>query len=89
VCPPKTLEDLVEFILQAEARKVRSDETISELITRFGPSKEDAELAWDRTLGGLVRAATGNQINCPEREKDPVAGISYQACLREPAVIVI
>ena len=87
VCPPQTLEELVEFVLQAEVRKVPSDETTIELVTRFGLSEEDAGLAWDRALGGLVRAATGNPVNCPVREKDPVAWISYHRCLREPALI--
>jgi hypothetical protein len=87
VCPPRTLEELVEFVLQAEIRKVPSDETVGTLATRFGLSVEDAGLAWDRTLGGLVRAATGIPANCPARGKDPVAWISYHRCLREPAII--
>jgi hypothetical protein len=87
VCLPRTLEELVEFVLQAEASRAPSDSTVAELVTRFGLSDEDAGLAWDRTLGGLVRAATGNPANCPVREKDPVAWISYQRCLREPALI--
>ena len=87
ICPPQTLEELVEFVLQAEVRKVPSDATNAELVTRFGLSEEDAGLAWDRALGGLVRVATGNLANCPVREKDPVAWISYHRCLREPALI--
>ncbi len=87
VCPPLTLDELVEFVLQAEVRQVPSDATTAELVTRFGLSDEDAALAWDRALGGLVRAATGNPVNCPVREKDPVAWISYQRCLREPSLI--
>ena len=87
VCAPQTLEELVEFVLQAEVRKVPSDQTTAELVSRFGLSEEDAVLAWDRSLGGLVRAATSNPANCPFREKDPVAWISYQRCLREPALI--
>jgi hypothetical protein len=87
VCPPQTLEELVEFVLQAEARKAPSDETAADLVTRFGLPEEDAGLAWDRALGGLVRAATGNPTNCPSREKDPVAWISYRRCLQEPALI--
>jgi hypothetical protein len=85
VCPPQTLEDLVEFILQAEVRKVPSAAIVAELVTKFGLSVEYAELAWDRTLGGLLRAATA--ANCPEQKKDPVAWISYQRCKREPALI--
>jgi hypothetical protein len=87
VCPLQTLEELVEFVLQAEVRKAPSDSTTADLVTKFRLSEEDARLAWDRALGGLVRAATGNPANCPVREKDPVAWISYQRCLREPALI--
>src|SRR5262245_15845121 len=87
VCPPRTLDDLVEFVLGAERQKVSYPDTIQALQTRFGLSEEDAELAWDRTLGGLVRAATGEPLNCPVREKDPVAWISYHRCLQEPALI--
>jgi hypothetical protein len=45
--------------------------------------------AGDRTLGGLVRAATGNPAHCPSKEKDPVAWSSYQRCLRDPALIAV
>jgi hypothetical protein len=87
VCPPATLEDLVEFVLQAEVQKVPFEATVAALTAKFGLSREDAELAWDRALGGLVRAATGNPANCPSKEKDPVAWISYQRGLRDPALI--
>ena len=87
VAPGRTLDELVEFVLQAEARKVASASTVAELVTQFGLSQDDAELAWDRSLGGLVRAATGNPANCPDEQNDPVAWISYHRSLREPALI--
>lgn len=87
VRPPRTLEELVDFVLDAEARKVPSGDTTTEVMTQFGLTEEDARLAWDRALGGVVRAATSIEANRPDPEKDPVAWISYQRCLREPSLI--
>ena len=87
VQPPHTLSELVDFVLDAESRKVPSPDTVSNIAAGFGLSEDDAALAWDRALGGLVRAATGNSVNCPDKDKDPVAWISYQRCLLEPALI--
>ncbi|HEY0153777.1 MAG TPA: hypothetical protein VGB92_17335 [Longimicrobium sp.] len=87
LAPPHSIEDVVDFILRAEVRHVQSESIIHELTMRFGLSDEDAALAWDRTLGGRTRAATGNPANCPIREKDPVAWASYQRCADDPALI--
>ncbi len=85
--PGQTLEELVDCILQAEVRKVPHASTIAAVMQQFALTEEDAELAWDRTLGGLVRAASNNSANCPDKETDPVARISYERCQREPAII--
>jgi hypothetical protein len=87
LAPHHSIEDVVDFILRAEVRHVGSESITGELTTRFGLSDEDAALAWDRTLGGLTRAATGNPANCPVRDKDPVAWASYQRCSDDPALI--
>jgi hypothetical protein len=85
--PQHSIEDVVDFILRAEVRHVQSVSIIHVLTTRFGLSDEDAAIAWDRTLGGLTRAATGNPENCPVREQDPVAWTSYQRCSDDPALV--
>ncbi|HEX8673557.1 MAG TPA: hypothetical protein VF710_16795 [Longimicrobium sp.] len=87
LAPHHSIEDVVDFILRAEVRHLDTESIIHALTMRFGLSGEDAGLAWDRTLGGLTRAATGNPANCPAREKDPVAWASYQRCSDDPALI--
>jgi hypothetical protein len=89
LAPHHSFEDVVDFILRAEVRHVDSESIMNELVMRYGLSDEDAGLAWDRTLGGLTRAATGNPANCPVREKDPVAWTSYQKCSADPALIAV
>lgn len=87
VAAGRTLDELVDHVLQAELRKVAHGTTIAQVMREFELSEADAELAWDRTLGGLVRAASNNDANCPIREKDPIAWISYHRCRQEPALI--
>src|SRR5215467_2075473 len=82
-----TLDKLVDFVLQAAMRGDDSSKTIAALVENFSVSEEDAALALDRACGGVVRAATRNPQNCPDRQKDPIAWLSYQRCLREPSII--
>jgi hypothetical protein len=82
--PPRTVEELVEFVLLAEAERTPPEATMAALVLEFGLSEEDADLAWDRTLGGKVRAGTTNPANEPDRTKDPVAWTSYHRCRRSP-----
>ena len=77
----------MDYVLDATGRKDTPEAIASRLISDFGLSEADAELAIDRALGGVVRAATGNPENCPKREKDPVAWTSYQKCLKRPDLI--
>ena len=69
LAPPRTLEELVDVVIAAEARHDDAALTVAHLIEEFGLSAADAELALDRTLGGLVRAASGLPDNRPSREK--------------------
>lgn len=82
-----TLDHLVDFILQSEARRDDSSIIIERLMADFAVSQEDAELALDRVCGGVVRAATGNPENCPDPQLDPLAFLSYQRCLQKPRII--
>lgn len=67
-----TLEELVDFVIERQVAKVSADSTVQELARRF-VIEADAAFALDRVLGGIVRAATGNPANCPDRAIDPVA----------------
>jgi hypothetical protein len=83
----RTVEELVEVVLEAATRRDTTSTTIDRLMKEFGLSRPDAELALDRALGGVVRAATGQAENCPSKKKDPVAWTSYQRCLKAPGLI--
>lgn len=85
--PGKTLDELVDRILEAAIRRDVMENVVSELVSPFGLSEEDATLAFDRACAGVVRAATGNPLNCPNREKDPIAWLVYQKCLKQPNII--
>jgi hypothetical protein len=84
--PGCTLEGLVDFVIDQQLAKVSADSTVQALARRF-VIEDDAVFALDRVLGGIVRAATGNPANCPDRTKDPVAWVSYQRALRQPEII--
>src|SRR5688500_17871597 len=55
-------------------RAVGVDTTLTrkQLASAFGLSFEEAALAHERTIGGVLRAAR-NPENCPDRDKDPLA----------------
>ena len=84
----RSLDDVVDYCLQATIRKEPPEKIVQHLMVEFGLSRSDAELALDRSCGGVVRAATGRQDNCPAREKDPMAWLSFQRCLKQPELIV-
>jgi hypothetical protein len=81
--PALTVEHVVDVILRAERDKLPRRATLAELVA-LGLSEDDAHLAVDRALGGIVRAAARHPSNAPARDKDPVAWASYERCMREP-----
>jgi hypothetical protein len=81
-----TLDKVVDVVLRSEANKEAHETIVAELV-KMGLTEDDALLAHDRALGGLVRAATRNPMNAPPQDKDPIAWTSYQHCLRGPAMI--
>jgi hypothetical protein len=83
----RTVEQVVEFVIQAALRGTPDDTTEQLLTAEFLLSPDDAALARDRTCGGIVRAATRNQENCPRREKDPMAWESFQRAMRDPSIV--
>ena len=83
----RSLEEVVDFVLESTIRRDRPTTIVQNLSERFGLAQADAELALDRACGGVVRAATGRADNCPARDKDPVAWVSYQECIKRPDLI--
>ncbi len=84
----RSVEELVNHVIDAAIRKDETTAVTSSVMSDFGLSQPDAELAVDRALCGVVRAATGRADNCPNKEKDPVAWTSYQKCLKHPELIM-
>jgi len=83
----RSAEDVVDHVIRAARTGTPDDATERSLIDVFGLSPEDAALARDRTFAGLVRAATRNEANSPNREKDPIAWASFQRASRDPSII--
>ena len=83
----RSLDEIVDYVLQGMIRRETRSNMVKHMTREFGLTQGDAELALDRTCGGVVRAATGRLDNCPQREKDPMAWISFQRCLEQPELI--
>lgn len=87
LAPGRSLEELVDWVLECNVRRDKPTVIVQQLIDKFGLTQADAELALDRTCGGVVRAATGRADNCPPKDKDLVAWFSYQKCMKRPDLI--
>jgi hypothetical protein len=85
--PGRTVAELVDLVLQSALRGVPAEEMNRLLGAEFRLSAEDAELARDRSFGGLVRAASRNPLNCPARDKDPLAWESFQRGTHDPSLV--
>lgn len=81
------LHEVVEYIFVAAVRHDTPAEITRHLCNNFGLTQADAELALDRFHGGVVRAATGRADNCPVKENDPIAWMSFQKCSKAPNLI--
>lgn len=82
-----TVVELVDFIIKAGLAGADPQQTFGEIQMRFRISPEDAELAMDRTYGGIVRAKTKSPNNRPDRETDPIAFESYDRARRDETII--
>lgn len=82
--PGRSIAELVDVILTAALDNTPAEQIERLLVDQFGLSDDDADLARDRALGGLVRAATGNPANRPDPDKDPVAAKSHQRATTDP-----
>jgi len=81
--PTLTVEHIVDVVLRAEREQLPRRATVAELVA-LGLTEDDAHLAFDRAVGGIVRAAARHPGNAPARDKDPVAWATYERCMREP-----
>jgi len=78
-----TARALVVFLRAADEGTHRRD-VLAVLTERFALPFDDARLAMDRVMGGVVRAASGNPANEPDPVKDPLAWMSYRLELGLP-----
>ncbi|MCI1188296.1 hypothetical protein MON38_12770 [Hymenobacter sp. DH14] len=85
--PNQTVGAIADFVIQQALQGTPDDENESELISVFGFSFDDAALIRDRVFGGIMRAATGNEANRPDSEKDPFAHTSFELALQNSAII--
>lgn len=83
----RTLGEVVSLIISMSMGKSEQDETQEALVGTIGLSRDDAALAWDRVHGGIVRASTGNEANCPSKDKDPLAWLSFHRAIADNAII--
>jgi hypothetical protein len=79
-----TARGLVSYLRGADGRGDRRRDVLAVLTERYALPFDDARLAIDRVQGGVVRAATGNPANQPDKAKDPLAWISYRLELGLP-----
>jgi hypothetical protein len=82
-----TIVELVDFIIRATLSRDATAQIRDAIQTRFQISSEDADLALDRTFGGIVRASTENPRNRPDPETDPIAFESYERARRDQTII--
>ena len=85
--PGQTVEAIGQFVIQREIFKSSGDDTVQALVASFGITSDDAALVYDRVLGGVVRAATGNVSNRPDAAKDPFAYFSFERARRDHGII--
>src|SRR3990172_248154 len=85
--PGSTIQELVEFVVQRALKGVPDIQTERDLVQSFNMSQENAWLLRDRVFGGIVRAASKNPYNKPDRSKDPIALASFELASREPSMI--
>ncbi|MFZ6721788.1 hypothetical protein [Undibacterium sp. Ji49W] len=83
----KSLEEVVALVISMGMQSADYELVQKALIEDLGLSSEDAALAWDRVHGGIVRASTGRNDNCPDKTKDPLAWLSFQKASDDISII--
>jgi hypothetical protein len=74
-------------MLDAVRRGAGTEETERLLTAEIGLSEDDAALAMDRAMGGLVRAGTRNRVNCPDPEEDPIAWETFERGMKDRSLV--
>jgi hypothetical protein len=85
--PGRTVAELVDVAVRAASDATPGVDVVRLLASEFALSLDDANFAYDRFCGGLVRAATRNPLNCPPSDKDPVAYESFHRGMADPSLI--
>ena len=80
-----SLDQLVDFVISALLQKL--PDIPARLIDTFNLSTDDAVLLCDRVCGGIVRAATRNEMNRPEADKDPAAALAFSRAVANAQII--
>jgi hypothetical protein len=83
----RTLEELAQLVFDLLDAGVPYESTLERVRSQFALSSADAALGVDRAMGGLVRAASAQPMNCPDPNQDPIARASFALALRHPANI--
>lgn len=83
----RTEAQVVDFVLARAEAGIAGEALVAALQDEFKVTVGDAELAVDRTYGGLVRAFTRNPANRPDRSVDPLAWISFERATSDPSII--
>ena len=79
----RSVGELAESIMKALLDRTSPVEILGRIRRDFALSEDDAELAFDRAQGGIVRAVTGNAVNRPSRTKDPIAYHTFEAVWKD------
>jgi hypothetical protein len=80
------VEHLVDHVVENALAGVESTLTQKQLMSAFGLSLDEAALAQERTLGGVLRAARDPR-HCPDRDRDPFAWTSFQRATADPSLV--
>lgn len=83
----RTLDEVVSLVISMGMGNSEPEDIETALVEVIGLSQEDAALAWDRVHGGIVRASTGNEANCPSKDKDPLAWLSFRRAIVDHSII--
>ncbi|MCY0912471.1 hypothetical protein [Massilia antarctica] len=83
----QTLDNVVALVISMGMQGADYNLVQLSLVENLGLSTDDAALAWDRVHGGIVRAATQQSGNCPNRSKDPLAWLGFQHASQDASII--
>jgi hypothetical protein len=76
--PDRTILELTKAVMESVQNFNGEPEIVRATASEFGMSESDAWLAFDRVQGGIIRALTTRQNNCPDRDKDPMAWQAFR-----------